>query len=125
MTAINADGTTLIFNGAVVGGITAYDVIDGVTPDVEHRTMNQAEYFPGIPEFGQIRVTLYRDPSDPGQAAMETARANRQRANTVFTLSDGSTRTFISYVKILPIVGNDINGLSTANVILKVAGPVS
>ena len=123
--AIDANGTTFTFNGVEVGGITQYTLIDGSTPDVQHNPLSgPRQYFPGAPEFGQVRLNLYRNPADPGQAEMEQARANSVRAECVITLADGSTRTFPGYVKALPIAGN-INGLGTAQCVIKVAGPVT
>ena len=124
--AIDANGTTFTFNGVEVGGITQYTIFDGSTPDVQHNPLSASgrQYFPGAPEFGQFRFTLYRNPDDPGQAEMEQARANSVRAECVWTLVDGSTRTFPGYVKALPIAGN-INGLGTAQCVIKVAGPVT
>ena len=126
MTAINADGTTFTFNGVEVGGITAYEFLDGATPQIAHQPLGgPREYRPGVPEYGRVRVTLYRDPQDPGQIEMESARTNRQTQTAVLTLIDGTERTFPANVEVLPIVGNDINGVSTARVVLKVAGAVS
>lgn len=124
---ISADGTTFTFGGVVVGGITAYTLIDGVTGDIVHVPLNGEgrHYFPAVPEYGQIRLTLYRNTSDAGQQAMEQARANRQRAQCVLTLIDGTTRTFLGYVKTLPMLNGDINGVNGVQATLKVAGPVS
>lgn len=52
---------------------------------------------------------------------MELARETRKKVTCVWTLSDGTTRTFLGYVKRLPIVG-DSNGLGTADAVIKVAG---
>lgn len=123
---VNADGTTFTFDGVVVGGIEDYSVLDGVTPDVEHKSLkNPAQYFPGFPEYGQLRLRMYREPSDPGQQRMEQARANRERVTGVITLIDGTTRSFPCYVKQLPLMSGNINGVGQVTAILKVAGPTT
>ena len=126
MAILKGEGTSLTFNGVLVGHVTQYDITDGVTPDVPHRPVKAATnfYLPGAPEYGQIALMLYRDLDDPGQQELETARTGRHVRTCVLTLSDGKTRTFPAYVKTLPIVGSD-NGIGPARAVLKVAGAVS
>lgn len=123
---VSADGTTFTFGGVVVGGITEYTLVDGVTPDIEHDPMaGPRAFFPGIPDYGTVRLTLYRNPSDPGQKQMEDARAAMARDECVITLIDGTTRRFTGYVKQIPLMGGGINGVGVAQIVLKVAGPTS
>jgi len=123
---VNADGTQFTFDGVVVGGIDDYTVIDGVTGDVEHAPMNgPRQFFPAMPDFGQLRLRMYRDTNDAGQQRMEQARANRQRVTGVITLIDGTTRTFPCYVKQLPLMSGSINGVGQVTAVLKVAGPTT
>jgi hypothetical protein len=126
MAILNGESTSLTFNGVLVGKVVQYETIDGVTPDVKHQPMGAEVnyYLPGVAEFGQINLRLYRDLDDPGQIEMEAARAYGRRRVCVLTLSDGKTRTFDGYVKVLPIVG-DSNGIGTALAVIKVSGPVS
>lgn len=126
MAILDGQKTSLTFNGVLVGKITRYDIIDGVTPDVKHAPTGKSTNFflPGVPEFGQINIRMYRDPSDPGQIEMETARAGSKIRTCVLTLADSSTITFPGYVKKLPIVGDD-NGVGTADAVIKVAGSVT
>lgn len=126
MSILDGQSNTLTFNGVLVGGIHQFNVLDGVTPDIKHSPMGQKTnyYLPGVAEFGQINLQIYRDMADPGQVAMEAARAASATVTCILTLSDGTTRTFPGYVKKLPIVGND-NGLGTADAVIKVAGAVT
>jgi len=123
MAIIDGQGTSFKFNGVVVGKVTRYTTLDGLTSDTKHASLSRPYpiYKPGLPEWGSITLALYRDPADPGQVAMESAKANRQTGEWVLTLSDGSTRTFPGIGKVLPIAG-DSNGLGTANAVIKVAG---
>ena len=123
---VNADGTEFTLDGIVVGGIDDYTVIDGVTGDVEHAPLNgPREFRPRTADYGQLRLRMYRDPSDPGQQKMEAARANRQVMTGVITLIDGTTRTFPCYVKQLPLMAGSIIGVGQVTAVLKVAGPTT
>lgn len=123
MAIVDGKGTTFTFNGVTVGRITKYNTIDGVTGETKHQSLSRPYpiYKPGLPEFGSITISLYRDTSDAGQIQMEAARANRSTCECILTLSDGSQRVFPGFVKKLPIVGDD-NGLGTADAVIKVAG---
>jgi len=126
MAILDGQNTTLTFNGQLVGKVTRYDTIDGVTPDIKHQpTGSKVNYYlPGVAEFGQINLRMYRDMTDPGQIEMESARAISKIRTCVLTLADGTTRTFEGYVKKLPFVGDD-NGVGTADAVIKVAGAVT
>jgi hypothetical protein len=123
MAFIDGQGCTFTFNGQTVGKITGFIVNDGVVPDIAHKAVNANDtiFFPGQADWGSITLRLYRDKTDAGQNAMEDGRENRKKVTCVWTLSDGSTNTFLGYVKRLPIVG-DSNGLGTADAVIKVAG---
>jgi hypothetical protein len=126
MAILDGQNTSLTFNGVLVGRVTRYEIIDGVTPDIKHAPLSKKTNFflPGVAEFGSINLTMYRDLADLGQIEMEIARAGSKKRTCVLTLSDGSTRTFPGYVKKLPIVGDD-NGVGTASAVIKVAGSVT
>ncbi len=125
MALFDAQSFSFTFNGALVGGTTKFSVVDGVTPDVVHTPLgaNERFYFPGVPEFGNINLVMYRDFTDPGQIAMEAARASSLRIPCILRFSDGTAIQFAGYVKKLPIVG-DNKGLGTADAVIKIAGKV-
>lgn len=121
---VTADGTEFTFNGLAVGGIEDYTIFDGVTPDIEHRPMSgPLVFFPGQTDYGQIRVRLYRNQQDAGQAAMEQARALGQSVDCSIALIDGTVRSFRGYVKQLPLMGGNNNGTGLVTAVVKVAGP--
>lgn len=123
MSFIDAQGCTFTFDGQLVGKIRGFLTNDGTTPDIAHRSLkaNETDFFPGQADWGSITLRLYRDFSDAGQNAMESARETRKKVTCVWTLSNGITRTFPGYLKRLPIAG-DSNGLGTADAVIKVAG---
>lgn len=121
---VSADGTTLTVDGVPVGGVEDYTLFDGVVPDIPHRPMSGPLSFrPGLPDYGQIRVRLYRNPSDPGQAKMDQIREQSRVVDCVVTLIDGTSRSFPGYVKQLPLMGGNINGTGLVTAVIKVAGP--
>lgn len=123
MSFIDGQGCTFTFDGQPVGKIHGFVVTDGSVQDIAHKAVgaNETIFFPGQADYGTVTVRLYRDMSDPGQDAMETARETRKKVTCVLTLSNGSVINFPGYVKRLPIVG-DSNGLGTAEAVIKVAG---
>jgi len=126
MAIIDGQGTVFTFNGVVVGGIVRYSTVDGITPDVPHNPLStgEREFLPGLPDFGTVSVFLMRDFTDPGQIEMESARAVGLKVLSTLQFSNGTKIQFRSYVKKLPIVGDD-NGLGTADAVIKIAGKVT
>ncbi len=123
MAIFDAQGFVFKFNNIAVGGITRYTTIDGVTEDVSHAPLGHSEnfYLPGVPQFGAIMLNMYRDFTDPGQVAMESARASSLKVQCSLEFADGTGFTFPGYVKKLPITGNS-NGVGTADAVIKIAG---
>lgn len=123
---VSADGTTFTVDGVEVGGIEDYTIFDGVVPDVPHRPMSgPLTFLPGLPDYGQVRIRLYRNPADPGQTKMDEVRAQSRVVNCTITLIDGTIREFPGYVKQLPLMGGNINGTGLVTAVIKVAGPPS
>ena len=113
-------------DGVEVGGIEDYTIFDGVVPDVPHRPMSgPLTFLPGLPDYGQVRIRLYRNPADPGQTKMDEVRAQSRVVNCTITLIDGTIREFPGYVKQLPLMGGNINGTGLVTAVIKVAGPPS
>ena len=121
---VSADGTTLFVDNVVVGGIEDYTLFDGVTPDVPHRPISgPLTFLPGLPDYGQVRIRLYRNPKDPGQVRMDECRAQSRVITCKLILIDGTIREFPGYVKQLPLMGGNINGTGLVTAVIKVAGP--
>jgi len=122
---IDAQNATFTFNGTPVGKITQYEIADGEVPDVVRRPLNASEaiYAPGMPEYGSVSLTCYRDTQDAGQEALVTAIGNRTVGTCVLTLADGRTLTFDAYVKRVPVTGV-IDNVNTTQILLKITGPV-
>lgn len=129
MAVINAQSTTFTFNSQTVGGIKSFSGFDGEAADIDVSTLasTRKEFLQGLPEEGNLSLSIVYDPDDAGQAEMLTAR-NAQTAYTcVLTLPDTVTLnvlTFSAYVKSISIEGSvDDAVMSTVN--LKITGAVT
>lgn len=118
---IDAQGTELRFDGKVVGKVTQYEIRDGVVEDIPHTPLNSKAvgHLPGLPEFGDIILTLYRDTNDPGQEAIADAIRDRGVKTCYLTLKDGRVYEFNAYGKAIPITGV-IDNVNTSAVRLKI-----
>jgi hypothetical protein len=123
---IDAKNKTFAFNSIVVGKIDQFDFIDGETPDVIFRPLESPDptYLPGMVDYGTVKLMLYRDTSDAGQIEMESARVERRTEQCALTLSDGQTRTFSAYVKVMPIIGGS-DGAATCTAVLRIASKIT
>lgn len=123
---IDAQGMTLTVNGETVGGIESYDIYNGDTPPIEHNKLDGSgrEFFPGVPNYGDLILNAYIDPSDAGQQELESTRTNRTRVTCVLTPRGGTAQSFLGFARIMPIIGENV-GVQTSRIVVKVAGPIS
>ena len=126
MSYFDAQNKEFTFNGETVGGISGFNMIDGITKVIEHTPTSGDErnFFPGVADFGFITLRLKRNFDDSGQIAMENARASSLRVPCTLSFLGGPTLNFIGFVTKLPIVGDD-NSLGTADAVIKIAGKVT
>lgn len=126
---VDAQGTKFECDGVEVGGIQRYVFDDANTPDATHQSLgsNQSVSLPGKVPNSLFTLVLYRNTNDPGQIRLEQARVNRQIRPCKITLKDGTTRSFLGYVKQLPIVGSiqGADSLATANCLIRASGAVT
>lgn len=129
MSTIDASGTTFTFDGTVVGGIEAYEFMQGQPRDIAFRphAAPAGVALPGQPDFGRCLLKLYRDKSDPGQAKLRASLLNRETKTCVLTYKNGQTETFKAFCLSLPVAGS--KGATTpvhlANCYLRISGPIA
>lgn len=129
MAVLDAQGTTVTFNDGTtaqtVGGVVSFSFGDGQASDIDITTLASTamEYRQGLQDFGDCTLELMRDPSDVGQAAMETAKSAGATREVVITLPDGAVATFDAYVKSISTSGG-VNAVATGTATLKVTGSV-
>ena len=128
-TPIDAQGTTFTFDGTEVGGLLTYVFLAGVVNEVIHKPLNAtaAVAIPGLPDFGQCVLNLYRNKADPGQVKLQDSRRNRLIKSCVLTYKDGSVDNFDASCLILPTAGSkdSTTPVNESACILRVCGPIS
>ena len=100
------------------------------SPDIEVTDLDSTtkEYLPGLPDTGNVTMSVYCVDSDAGLAAMETAFDARAISTFKITYPSGATpiRTFAGYVKSFPKVGDACkDGVVTGSVEIKRSGSVT
>jgi len=129
MAVLDAQGVVITFNDGTtaqtVGGVMSFSFGDGEASDIDVTTLASTakEYRQGLQDFGNFSLELQRDPSDVGQAAMETAKAAQATRECVVTLPSGDIATFDAYVKSLSSTGG-VDTTVTGSANLKVTGSI-
>ncbi|SEM40617.1 Phage tail tube protein [Sphingomonas gellani] len=102
---INTSGSTYVqvkgftdFSGMGGGSAAVIDTTD-FDSDAKEKAM-------GLPDEGQVSVSLIFLPKDAGQAAMRAARNTRAATKFRVTLSDGTKYEFTAYVLTFERGGN-------------------
>lgn len=129
MAVLDAQGATVTFNDGTtaqtVGGVMSFSFGDGAASDIDVTTLASSakEWRQGLQDFGDCTLELQRDPSDVGQAAMESAKAAQATREVVITLPGGDIATFNAYVKSLSSSGG-VDATITGTATLKVTGTI-
>lgn len=129
---ITCDGSTTVTPTAwiKVGQLTDIKGTSDTSPDIEVTDLDSTakEYMPGLPDTGNVTMSVYCVDSDTGLAAMEAAFDARAVKNFKITYPAGATpiRTFAGYVKSFPKVGDaSKDGVVTGSVEIKRSGSVT
>ncbi|MDX1464494.1 MAG: hypothetical protein R3215_02170 [Halomonas sp.] len=101
--------------------------IDGLsaTTSVNDRTvMNSTaiEKSPGLPDYGNLTIDLFYDPSLPGHSNLRDAAAAQDIREGVLTFADGQTATFQCFVSQVPSLSGSANTDFTGQAILEITG---
>ena len=128
--AIESQGTKLAYSiGSPteftnIGNITSISGLGGGSaPVIDASNLDSTfkEKLMGLPDEGQISVSLNLDPDNATHQAMRTARTNRTRVEFKVTLTDTSPATGIFYGYVLMFrhdiaVGSQVKGALTIEV---------
>lgn len=136
--AINTVGKTITIGTATatpaawvkVGQLTDIKGTSDTSPDIEVTDLDSTtkEYKPGLPDTGNVSMSVFCVDSDTGLAAMEAAFDARSVKAFKVTYPSGATpiRTFNGYVKSFPKVGDaSKDGVVTGSVEIKRSGAVT
>jgi hypothetical protein len=113
-----------------VGQLTDIKGTSDSSPDIEVTTLKSTtkQYQPGLPDTGNVTMSIFCDDSDTGLAACEAAFDARTVKNFKVTYPSGATpvRTFAGYVKSYPKVGDaSKDGVVTGSIEIKRSGSVT
>ena len=135
---INTVGKTITLGTATatptawikVGQITDIKGTSDTSPDIDVTDLDSTtkEYLPGLPDTGNVNMTVFCVDSDTGLAAIEAAFDARISKSFKVTYPSGATpiRTFSAFVKSFPKIGDaSKDGVVTGSVELKRSGSVT
>jgi hypothetical protein len=123
----NTDGAKLTpVTYTEIGEVTDFSGPDGSASeiDVTHLRSTAKEFLMGLPDEGNISLSINWDQSDLGQAAIAAARTARTEETFKITYSDGSTATFDGYVLGLTSSGS-IDGKVDGSITIRITGAVT
>lgn len=109
-----------------IGEITDFSGPDGTANEIDttHLTSTAKEFLMGLPDEGNISLSMNWAPTDTGQIAAIAARKARTEKDFKITYSDNSTATFKAYVLGLSSgagVDSKVNGSMTLRITDEVA----
>lgn len=83
-TSILGQGTTFTVNSQAIGGVESYSITGGTASDIKTTSMADAAhtYKIGLPERGEVSLTMIADPDNVGQAEL----FSQNKAQTVSTM---------------------------------------
>jgi hypothetical protein len=84
-----------------IGGVTGFSGLGGGSSAVIDTTdldSSAKEKAMGVPDEGQVTITMIATPKDVGQIALRTARATQAKAQLTITLTDGTKYVADVYV---------------------------
>lgn len=127
---IDAQATAITFDGTTIGGVDHHEIMEAEPQFATFRAVNQpaAISVPTQPDYGFLRLRLYRDKSDAGQQKLQNSWRQRTTATVVITYDDGNTETFSAFCVQMPTRGGKSlsrNPVNTSLCVLKITGPIT
>lgn len=104
-----------------VRSITAFDG-EAADLDVSHLRSTGKEYLTGLPEHGNVNLTLWLpSTTDTGQRRLRALREQQASAAFSITLPSGLVAAFVGLVKSFGLTGLAVDGAVEANCAIKVS----
>jgi len=109
-----------------IAEVTDWDGPSGTAQviDMTYLTATAKHKKPGIPDEGQFTLSINWIPTDAGQQAVATARAEQAEKNFKVTYEDGSTQTFAGYVLGFSTSGA-VDGKVAGSITIEITGAVT
>lgn len=112
---------TMVEVGEVRGIASAFDG-EAADIDVTHLRSTGKEYLTGLPEFGNVSMTLWLPAtSDAGQTRLRNLRETQTAMPFTITLASGQVSAFVGLVKSFALSGLEVDGAIQASCSIKVS----
>lgn len=121
-----ANGTLTPVAYTQIGEVTDWDGPGGSSAviDKTHLLSTRKEKFAGVPDEGQLSLSVNFDPSGAGIEAAQAARIARAEKDFKITYSDDQTATFSGYVLAVTSSGS-VDGKVSGSITIEVTGAVT
>ena len=121
-----ANGTLTPVAYTQIGDVTDWDGPGGSSAviDKTHLLSTRKEKFAGVPDEGQLSLSINFDPSGAGIEAAQAARIARAEKDFKITYSDDQTATFSGYVLAVTSSGS-VDGKVSGSITIEVTGAVT
>ena len=96
-----------------------------VAPNINDETTLESTYIEksiGLPDAGQVNLTMQYNRADPGQKILQAAKPAGTQLTIRVTLTDGSTETVECFVLTFPYSGSANGGGLEGPVVLEITG---
>lgn len=130
MAIIDAQGAILTIENSggtpvVIECIRSFEGMTGEASEIDVTCLSSTakEFRQGLQDFGTFTVELFRDPTDPGQIELESAKAAQAVRTFTLTLDSGDVATFDGFVKSLTTSGA-VDEAVTGTAAIRITGPV-
>jgi hypothetical protein len=124
--AYTTGGTATSVAYTRIAGVTGFSGLDGAADELDATDMDSVakEYLLGLQDFGKYSLDINIKRDDPGQQAMEAARATGAPTGFRFTLPNNRIATFDVLVKSTPMTGG-VNALLKGTIDTRITGAVT
>lgn len=107
-----------------VGEVRSMNAFDGESQDIDvsHLRSVGKEFLTGLPEHGNVSLTLWLPAAaDTGQTALRDLREIQAQAAFTITLASGQVAAFVGSVKSFALTGLEVDGAIQASCNIKVS----
>lgn len=125
-TKMTCAGATVTWNSVLIGNPVSFSGFAGAVADKPRTTLASSahEFAPGLPDYGELTVEVYRDVNDDGAAAIVAGYAAGTIANLKLQLPAGTNDvgTVSAYVKSFDIKASGVDSDIMGTVVFRCTG---
>lgn len=113
----------------VIGGVTGFTISGGTAADIQATNLADVAhtYLIGLPDRGDLTISLNRDLDDVGQIELFDASKDQSSRTFIVTFPSGTLTifTFEGLVKSLTTEGANVDGIVTGTATVKISGEIA